>query len=306
MFGFLTSRSQSYIYHPFPEDTATWVVDNVSNTCTGINSYCYSDVFKMKGDTLINGISYNKIYWQQVKFYYINFPPNQVVGRTYLTPEIYWAGLRQDIPNKKVFITSSTNSDTLLYDFNLQLGDTLPQTYLQNGWPQPSIVTQIDSILIGIQYHKSFLLNFWTAEPFTKTLIEGVGSGGRLNSVYSFFESGPKTVCFNNNQIATPCIWGSCSLYSNVISVNEIDPISKYKISPNPFSSQTVLETASQFHNATLTIYDSFGQTKKMTNNLSGQKITLNRDNLPSGLYFIRLTQDSKTLAVIKIIITDN
>lgn len=76
-------------------------------------------------------------------------------------------------------------------------------------------------------------------------------------------------------------------------------------IYPNPFSTQTVLQTDILFHNGTLTVYNCFGQTVKQIKNISGQTITLQRDNLPSGLYFIRLTQDNKTITADKLIITD-
>jgi hypothetical protein len=78
-----------------------------------------------------------------------------------------------------------------------------------------------------------------------------------------------------------------------------------FTIFPNPFSSQTVLQTGNLFKDATLTVYNSFGQTVKQIDNLSGLTIIFHRDNLPSGLYFVRLTQANKILTTEKIIITD-
>ena len=77
------------------------------------------------------------------------------------------------------------------------------------------------------------------------------------------------------------------------------------KIFPNPFSSQTTLYTDRIFNNATLTIYNSFGHVVKQIENISGQIINLDRDNLPSGLYFVQLSEENKTIAVGKLIITD-
>ena len=74
---------------------------------------------------------------------------------------------------------------------------------------------------------------------------------------------------------------------------------------PNPFTSSTTLQTDNLFKNASLTVYNSFGRTIKQVDNLSGQTVTLFRDNLPSGLYFIRLTQDNKIIAADKLVITD-
>ncbi len=78
-----------------------------------------------------------------------------------------------------------------------------------------------------------------------------------------------------------------------------------FSIFPNPFISSTTIHTIGNHKNATLTIYNSYGQTLKQVKNISGQTISLSRDNLPSGLYFIRLTEENKIIAVEKLIITD-
>ena len=74
---------------------------------------------------------------------------------------------------------------------------------------------------------------------------------------------------------------------------------------PNPFSCSTTLLTDNLIKNATLTVYNLQGQAVKEINNISGQTIILFRDNLASGLYFIRLTQDNKVIATDKLVITD-
>lgn len=80
---------------------------------------------------------------------------------------------------------------------------------------------------------------------------------------------------------------------------------SGFKLYPNPFTTETVLQTEIILKGATLNMYNLFGQQVKQIKNISGQTIALRRDNLPSGLYFIRLTQDNKVIATDKLIITD-
>ncbi|MFA5196123.1 MAG: T9SS type A sorting domain-containing protein, partial [Bacteroidales bacterium] len=77
-------------------------------------------------------------------------------------------------------------------------------------------------------------------------------------------------------------------------------------IYPNPCSIQTTLLTNEILKNATLTIYNSFGQQVKLLNNISGQTIILLRENLPNGMYFLQLTQDNKSFMTEKLLITDN
>ena len=74
---------------------------------------------------------------------------------------------------------------------------------------------------------------------------------------------------------------------------------------PNPFSDYSILQSEIPLNNSTLTILNSFGQVIKQQHNISSQSITLHRDNLPSGLYFIHLTQGNKQIIIEKLIIID-
>lgn len=91
----------------------------------------------------------------------------------------------------------------------------------------------------------------------------------------------------------------------NRLSVNDDTVKNIISIFPNPFITSTTIQAVSNLKNATLTIYNSYGQTLKQIKNNSGKTISLLRNNLPSGVYFIRLTEEDKIIAVEKIIITD-
>lgn len=94
--------------------------------------------------------------------------------------------------------------------------------------------------------------------------------------------------------------------FCSSVGTNEI-PEQQLSVSifPNPFSSQTTLHTDHYFYDATLTVYNSFGQLVKEIKNISGQTVTVFRDNLPNGLYFIQLSEDSKIISSQKVVITD-
>lgn len=108
------------------------------------------------------------------------------------------------------------------------------------------------------------------------------------------------------------------NIYNRVLSQHEVDSLcpslttsipkqtsERLNIFPNPFSTQTILKVSKFLNNASLIIYNSLGQQVKQMNNLQGQTITLQRDNLPSGIYFIQLIQDNKLITRDKLIITD-
>jgi hypothetical protein len=78
-----------------------------------------------------------------------------------------------------------------------------------------------------------------------------------------------------------------------------------FSIAPNPFISSTTIQMAKNLDNATLTMCNSLGQMVKQVKNISGQTISLYRDNLPTGTYFVRLTAENSIVSVVKVIITD-
>jgi uncharacterized repeat protein (TIGR03803 family) len=90
------------------------------------------------------------------------------------------------------------------------------------------------------------------------------------------------------------------------LSVDDEENKSFPSISPNPFTAQTTLATGDRFENASLAIFNSIGQLVKQMDDLSGKTIILDRDNLPKGLYFIRLMQGNKIIAMDKLVIIDN
>ena len=87
--------------------------------------------------------------------------------------------------------------------------------------------------------------------------------------------------------------------------LNENSNHSIFSIFPNPFISLTTIVTNANLKNASLTLHNSYGQTLKQVKNISGQSISLSRDNLPSGMYFICLSGENKIIAVKKLVITD-
>jgi hypothetical protein len=89
------------------------------------------------------------------------------------------------------------------------------------------------------------------------------------------------------------------------MSVDESEHFPFTSISPNPVSASAVLKTNVPFDNAVLTIYNMYGQQVKQLNDLSGNSITLQREGLPAGVYFIRLGEDNTIIASDKLIIAD-
>ena len=96
-----------------------------------------------------------------------------------------------------------------------------------------------------------------------------------------------------------------CTFNCNVNSINELNKRIKIIVYPNPFFSETTFKTNEALKNATLSIYNTLGLEIRIIKNISGQEIILHRENLSSGLYYIRLTQDNKIITTHKLVISN-
>lgn len=74
---------------------------------------------------------------------------------------------------------------------------------------------------------------------------------------------------------------------------------------PNPFSLETTIHTDKILTNATLTVYNLYGQQVKQVTNISGETFTLYRDNLLNGVYFVQLAEDNNLISIKMIVIND-
>jgi hypothetical protein len=75
-------------------------------------------------------------------------------------------------------------------------------------------------------------------------------------------------------------------------------------IYPNPFSGEATFQTSEILKDASVIVYNSHGAVKEIEN-ISGQTFTFERENLRSGLYWIKLVQGDKVLAIKKLVITN-
>jgi hypothetical protein len=288
----LTTHSQTIVYHPFPASDANWIGRHLAGTYEQEqNDY---DLY-ISGDTVIGPNTYHKLYQNgHVSFW----PPTS--GPTYNYHGKYAGAFRQDIVNKKVYLYKD-GVDTLAYDYNLNVGDTLPPTCLTFSLSSRPYIRSIDSIIVDNQYRKRFWIN-----GCNYALIEGIGSTfGAFEWIVCPFEGYDNLYCVKlDNQIAWTSSNGTgCSVTS--ISENSVVE-NKVIITQNPFSTMTTLIFSVNLKNSTLLIYDSSGKLVKQLKNISGNTITLHRDNLSSGIYFFRLNENDTIIAAEKIVITDN
>ena len=291
------SFTQTNVYHPFPDSNTVWIGTHM--TYYEYPCFIYDDYnLFISGDTTIGNYTYHKLYRNGHK--YSNCPPP---GFYYYNE--YFGAFRQDPENKKVYLLGNNELDTLAYDFNLNIGDTLPPTCL-NWYSPDNYVESIDSVFVDKNYRKRFWISNEYFQNFI-SLIEGIGSdhGAFAPFVENWSESSYDLWCVYKDD---DTIW---HYYPNGYACELITSITKQStepeilIYPNPFNLSTQVKITGNYTNITLTLYDSFGQKVKEVNNILSQTTKIDRNNLASGLYFIQITEKNKPIITKKILIKD-
>lgn len=212
--------------------------------------------------------------------------------------------------SNRIFLYNTTmNLFTVLYDFNKNAGETWTMTLDTCDLLITVDSTGIDTIN-GVPLKTLYISseNF----AFDGKIIQGIGHLRGPNPDINYhchnilvdgtFYTGLRCyedsiIGFHDFGIAPSCYY-STSINEAALNADQIS------VHPNPFSSQTTIEATAAFDNASLTIFNTFGQQMKQLNNLSGSSIIFHRDNLPSGIYFFRLARPDGTFATGKLVIS--
>ncbi len=271
------SYAQTNVYHPFP-DKAYWLGEFWESSCSG---FCYCVSTMIQGDTTIGIYNYKKTYG---------------------------GAIRQDIPMKKVIYYDYTDHlEYILYDFNLALGDSIHhnQWYGTRASQATLIVTTIDSISLGGSYRKAFTLTSTNGEPPYR-IAEGIGNlnAGPFTQLSPCFCAEYLKCFYAEGQLLLS--WGSswCSCSSS-ISEYENNHKANISISPNPFSTSTQISFDKTYPTIALSLYDLQGKLLLQNHYTDCNQITLHRNQLSNGLYFLKLIIDDKQIETRKIVITN-
>lgn len=98
---------------------------------------------------------------------------------------------------------------------------------------------------------------------------------------------------------------GTILKYTSTVGVNELENLSSFNSYPNPFSTSTVIDCANHIFNkaASVEIYDVTGKLiKNIETTPLGSLITIQRDDLSSGVYFFKVYDGAECAGQGKII----
>lgn len=285
------SKSQTWVYHPMPESNATWNF-NMYIPCWSIISLYEDYSITITGDTLINSQTYHKLFTPFVEQSY----PGTTCG---INSTGYKGAIRQDTTLKKVFFIPYDTIEKLLYDFNMQVGDTL-KGYLASYLPLYDTVISIDSILVGSNYRKIWFLNQFPAIYF----IEGIGSTYDLtmtspgtNAIGTFPEWSLNCFSQDGNTLFPDTI-SNCQLITSVYSLEKFS--NQINVFPNPSTGSFTIETENSMLKE-IQLTDLLGKKILFLDKIEKTKISI--DNINRGTYILTITDKENNSTNKKIVI---
>ncbi|MGB1230974.1 MAG: DUF6923 family protein [Winogradskyella sp.] len=222
-----------------------------------------------------------------------DFPIERNIDLT-ATTSTYVAAYRSLTPRFKAVDLTSYNS------FNLSAKGT---GNLEITFVKQSVTNWEEQIKTTIALTENTLQNF---SVNIEDLQNNLGNAPQLNDVVTIVftmvsEDGgstPKTMILNNLRFSQ----------ASALSVNEFENETQtLTASPNPMTSQTTLQFMSSYNETVqFVVYDQLGKpVYNTTYNASPGKnsITLNRENLSSGLYFCKIISSQYEIKPLKLII---
>ncbi len=246
-----------------------------------------------EGDTIIAGTAYSKL----------NYYTDSI--RTSDSEIFFETGIRAE--GSKIYNSPSPLNNlngTLLYDFEMQVGDTLFSGQNDVDIPIYTVVNVIDSMLVQGEFKKLYLINSGevylgdTTEYHYRSVLEDYGD---LDNA-PFFphclqiindECLHEILCISNTGevIYENPKFDYCFIDFNV-SVLEHD--NQIKIFPNPVQSKLNLESSHHFDSNTIvTINDLFGR-QLIHTKFHGNHNSISVEGLSKGIYFLGIEIDGR------------
>lgn len=284
--------SQFSVYRPMPDSNVTWCEMQTYGTTCGIEERY---LLTFGGDTIINSISYHKMVATGYR--------HCLASYVYFTNE-YRGAFREDTAQRRVYwVDPSYPGESVLYDFNLNAGDTTPISMAGPGM----IIFSIDSVLVGPSYHKQYS-GVLLSTSDTARIIEGVGSNRgfyTLNRQGVEFSSLLNELQVDSSFTFVPSGWNiPCGVFAGMTDSVPLTPV--LTIGPNPSGGEFTIEYSHDKSLAALMeIYDATGRVivSEQFNDATTIRWSSSKADFSDGLYFVRFISGEDGVVTRKIIV---
>ena len=259
--------------------------------------YCYY-VYEECGDTTISANTYKKILVSS----YTNDGSGSLI-KTFTK----LGALTRQINDSILFRFPSDSKDKLLYDFGVELGDTISLFVIDLGEFLDFRITIVDTVSVFGKNKKR--IRMWELDDYSDdTWVEGIGSIQK-----GYFERGFPTDMFLGRDFSFGCFYSAdldSSVSSDLLSMSgmcqtmasvdlgctettsspEPDIAPQFSLSPNPFSDYIQIENHSV--NGFAKIYNNLGQ-EISSYPIDNQSLKIDTESLSPGVYIISIQDDS-------------
>ena len=271
-------------YEPFISDTKQWTYVQTLMLTGGDGTTYLVEKCYFKGDTIWNDTVYRKFYTKQVQ-------PN-------LENERVSCFIREDTTERKVYVHDfNFNRTALLYDFNLNKGDSFKIYVLDNIYHKDKVFN-VDTISINNKKLKRIVF---------KDSITWVESLGSLTRMY--IPSSGELICVKdgNSVLYLNSKFISCDMIFPQNSINAVQDIKletpyRYNVYPNPIETSSVLKVKADNHEIfKIEIFNSLGVLVREDNFIDNYPIGL--IHLSRGFHICHIKQNNKILGIDKLIV---
>lgn len=274
--------SQNYTF--FPEAKAIW--NQTHKYLPNCGSFpCKITQYIQDGDTIIDFKRFNKLYESGERIADWNrTDPNFPIPIYEFYNIGYIGAIRQDSSSKKIFyLPKDYEKDTLLYDFNLSVGDPVPITFINN---LIDTIIKIDSVeLTNGQFVKRYHPSKIGYEDMY--LIEGIGSSlGLITQFYFGFEEYDNLNCHFRDNIWIYPSNASCEILTSAHNVINDNFEFSYNYRESTISYKSINNRISK-----IVIYDIMGN-QLFVNNPESRNFSVKLDK-EFGIYFSLITFDN-------------
>ena len=281
-------------YNPQLIDTTKhWSI--ADQPCPGCGGILYSYYIKFQGDTLINSTVYTKVLKSYDEF---------------MEDWELYALIREE--DNKYYLRNLVNEEGLIYDFNVNTGDTVTINNPFGFMPLEASIINIDSVFIepANEYRKRIILfeyeNFGSEEIW----IEGIGSlagitesgwdisvltGGHDYTLLCYYEE--EELMYKDYLFLT-CFYPIVGIHShNHIEMN-------VSIAPNPVTDISYIKLENPCsEKLTIKIFNANGYLVKNHQIESSTKYKIDASTYSKGVYFYQVIKENQQIFNSKFIV---
>jgi hypothetical protein len=262
----------------FVSENKLWHVKDFSWDMTN------TQIFKIEGDTVINSYAYKKLWssWDSTM--------------SYLDFEGF---LREE--SDVVYIYKPGSGEYILYDFNLEAGDT---AFVYNDFcgEVQVIVTGTDTVEYFGVPRKRWILDGWNEDYW----IEGIGSNYGLvyTKLYGcVFDVYKELTCFHENDTLFYIKEGEVECFQDDVGIGEEGNVANLTISPNPVRSgqQVLIHCDKSIKSVGISNLSGFLINPYIV--INQNEILISTNEFKQGLYFLRIVIEEDQFLIHKLVV---